>query len=177
MALSQTDRLIRIATPLGEDTFVVLSFNGFEEISDLFSFKLELASERSDIAFEQLAYKNVTVGIKSSDGSERFFNGIIIEFAPAEVSTEEGYSTYFAVMAPAFWVLSGCVDHRIFQDKSVPDIIREVLAEASLGPKGVRQKIDIILISQVLPDLGYALDITAVDCRFQSLALGPVFKR
>ena len=100
MPVSQQDRLVRIATALGENTLIVLSFTGVEEISGLFNFRLELASERSDITFGQLAGKNVTVSIKSSDGGVRYFNGVIVSFAPAEVSENEGYSRYNA--GPAF---------------------------------------------------------------------------
>ena len=142
MALSQTDRLIRIATPLGDGTFIVLSFSGVEELSDLFRFELELASERNDITFDQLAGKNVTVGLRSSDTTERCFNGIITALSPVQISEKEGYSTYTAVMEPALWVLTECYDCRIFQDVSVPDIITDVLGQGSLGKKGVTAKID-----------------------------------
>lgn len=141
MALSQKDRLIRIATPLGDDAFIVLSFAGIEEISESFNFKLELASERSDITFDQLAGKNVTVALRSSDGSERYFNGIIVAFAPSEISEKEGYSKYTAVMKPALWLLTQCHDCRIFQDTSVPDILKKVLAPGTLSSKGITMKI------------------------------------
>ena len=49
MTLLQTDRLIRIATPLGKDDLVVLSFSGTEQVSGLFAFELKMASERADI--------------------------------------------------------------------------------------------------------------------------------
>ncbi len=142
MAISQNNRLIRISTPLGDNTFIVLSFAGIEEISELFSYKLELASERSDITFDELAGKNVTIAIRSSDKTERFFNGVIVSFSPAQISEKEGYSKYSAVMQPALWMLTECQDCRIFQDKSVPDIIKAVLGQASLGAKGVKVKID-----------------------------------
>jgi len=142
MAISQTDRWVRIATPLGDNTFIVLSFGGTEELSELFSFDLKLASERNDITFEQLAGKNVTVAIGSSDGTERYFNGIIVAFSPAVTSTKEGYSVYNAVMQPALWLLTQCYDCRIFQDKSVPDILELVLGQACLGAKGVKMAID-----------------------------------
>jgi type VI secretion system secreted protein VgrG len=142
MAISQTNRLVRIATPLGDNTFIVLSFGGIEELSELFSFDLKLASERSDITFEQLAGKNVTVAIRSSDGTERYFNGIIVAFSPVVTSTKDGYSVYSAVMQPALWLLTQCYDCRIFQDKSVPDILELVLGQASLGAKGVKMTID-----------------------------------
>jgi uncharacterized protein involved in type VI secretion and phage assembly len=51
MSLSQTDRLIRIDTALGPDAFIVLSFTGHEQISELFSFQLQLASQINDITF------------------------------------------------------------------------------------------------------------------------------
>ncbi|MGD8845320.1 MAG: type VI secretion system tip protein TssI/VgrG, partial [Desulfobacteraceae bacterium] len=142
MALSQNDRLIRISSPLGENTFIVTSFAGNEEVSEMFSFKLELASQRSDITFDQLAGKNVTVGIKASDSAIRYFNGIVVAFSPAQISEKQGYSKYSAAIKPSFWLLTECYDCRIFQDKSIPDIIKAVLDQGSLGAKGVKVKID-----------------------------------
>lgn len=142
MAISQDDRLIRIATPLGEEAFIVLSFDGTEAVSKMFNFSLELASERNDITFEQMAGGNVTVRIRSANSQDRLFNGIIIAFAPIEVSAEKGYSLYRAVMAPALWGLAECYDCRIFQDKDVKEIISEVLSKAILDSKKVNRSID-----------------------------------
>jgi type VI secretion system secreted protein VgrG len=142
MALSQKDRLIRIATPLGDNTFIVLSLDVTEEISELFTIKLALASERNDITFDMLAGKNVTLSVRSSDKSERFFNGIIVAFSPAQVSEQEGYNKYSAIVKPAMWLLGDCYDCRIFQDKSVPDILKEALSDGCLGAKGVKVKIE-----------------------------------
>ncbi len=142
MNLSQTGRLIRIATPLGEDTLLVLSFSGAENLSKPFLFDLRMASEKNDITFEQLAGKNVTVAIRSANGGKRFFNGIILEFSPAAVQ-QSGYAAeYTAVMAPAFWKLKQCHDCRIFQDLSVPDIIRQTLSPSTLGAKGIKEAIE-----------------------------------
>jgi type VI secretion system secreted protein VgrG len=139
MTVLQTDRLIRIATALDEQTFVVLSFSGSEQISGLFAFNLELASERSDIAFDQLAGTNATVAVGSSDGTQRFFNGIITGFAPGRMSEKEGFSEYVATLRPAAWLLTQCADCRVFQDMSVPDIVKEVLGAA--GGKGIGRAI------------------------------------
>jgi len=141
MTLLQTDRLIRIATPLGKDDLVVLSFSGTEQMSGLFAFELKMAAERADITFEQLAGKNVTVAIGSADGGQRFFNGIITGFAPGQSSAKQGFSEYRASMRPTAWLLTRCVDCRVFQDQSVPDIIKQVFNTA--GEKGIRQQIDV----------------------------------
>ena len=89
-----------------------------------------------------LSGKNVTLSVRSSDKRERFFNGIIVAFSPAQVSEKEGYSKYSAIIQPALWTLTECYDCRIFQDKSVSDILKEVLSDGSLGAKGVKVKID-----------------------------------
>jgi type VI secretion system secreted protein VgrG len=140
MTLLQDDRLIRITTNLGENAFVVLSFTGTEKISGLFSFDLLLASEQNDITFEQLAGKHATVAIGSSNGDKRFFNGIITGFAPSRTSTRQGYSQYRATLQPSAWLLTQCVDCRVFQNRNVPDIIKQVIASA--GQKGIVQTID-----------------------------------
>ena len=46
MAISQQDRLIRIATPLEEATFVVQALTGIESLSRPFIFDLHPASEK-----------------------------------------------------------------------------------------------------------------------------------
>lgn len=142
MGLSQTDRLMRITTPLDENTFVVLSFTGTESLSKPFLFDLQLASEKSDITFDQLAGKSVTVAIRSADRSERFFNGIIVAFMPAAIGQSEGCREYSAVMAPALWKLTQCHDCRIYQDLSVKEIVSEVLSPGALRSKGINDPID-----------------------------------
>lgn len=167
MALSQDNRLIRIATPLGEGTLIVLSFSGVEYMSKDFSFSMELASEKNDITFEQLAGQNVTVGLSSSDGTERYINGIIVEFAAMETAVKYGLSKYSAVMVPAFSLLKGCVDCRIFQDKSTPDIIKEVLGAGSLKAKGVAPAIDFRLkLSGSYPTKAYCVQYNETDFDF-----------
>ena len=140
MAISQSERLIRIATPLGADAFVVLSFSGTEEISGLFSFEVQMASEQNNITFDDLAGKNVTLGILSSDGTERYINGMVTAFGAAETAKKENLSKYFAIIQPTAWALTQCSDCRIFQDETIPDIIEEVLD--TIGSKGVGQSID-----------------------------------
>lgn len=127
MALSQKNRMILVGIEQHEDDFVALSFSGSERISELFLFELELASVRGDIAFEDVAGKNVTVAIGSSDGRYRFFNGIITSFALHKKSEKDNINHYAASMRPDAWAFTQCVDCRIFQDKTIPDIIDEVL--------------------------------------------------
>ncbi len=142
MGFKQTQRLIRIDTPLGQDAFFVLSFSGSEQISELFGFELQLAAERDDISFDQMAGKNVTVTISSANGDKRYFNGIIVEFSPIRISEQDDYCIYSALLLPSIWTLKQCYDCRLFQNKTVPDIISQVLDSGVLGQKQVRQTIE-----------------------------------
>ncbi len=167
MALSQDNRLVRIATPLGDGALIVLSFSGIEGISRDFHFTMQLASENNAITFEQLAGQNVTIGLLSSDGTERYINGIIVEFMAMEIAVKDGLSKYHAVMVPAFWLLRGCVDCRIFQDKSTPDIIEAVLDSGSLNAKGVMPTIDFRLELQgTYPTKEYCVQYNETDFDF-----------
>jgi type VI secretion system secreted protein VgrG len=141
--MSQKDRLIQITTDLGDDTFIVLSFNGMEEISGLFSFELELASKSSDITFDMLAGKNVTISVRASHNKKRYFNGIIVALSPTQISENQGYGNrYSVIVKPSLYLLGECYDCRIFQDKDVPGIIKEVLSDGSLKSKRVSANVD-----------------------------------
>lgn len=136
MDILDHDRLIRIATPLDTNinTFSVLSFTGTEAISKLFNFEIEMVSKKKEITFEDMAGQNVTVSIRSGE-TERYFNGMIIAFCPAQINPGDGYSQYNAVIAPTLWAHTEFHDCRIFQNKTVIQIIEEVLSQGS--PDGV----------------------------------------
>jgi type VI secretion system secreted protein VgrG len=71
--------------------------------------------------------KNVTISLKQPDGSYRYLNGIISRFA--QHATEEQFTSYSAEMVPWLWFLTRNADCRIFQNKTVPDIITQVFSD------------------------------------------------
>ena len=77
----QVGQFISVTTPLGDDVLLLRSFTGQEGISQLFKFQLELASEKPPIRLESIIGQNVTVNMTLSDGSTRYFNGFVSEFA------------------------------------------------------------------------------------------------
>src|ERR1700722_16033179 len=79
--ISQTDRLIRIYTPLGPDAVLVRSFHGSEGISRLFQYQVELVSDNGGIQPTDIVGKRVTLSIvQSDDSTERFFDGFVSQF-------------------------------------------------------------------------------------------------
>jgi type VI secretion system secreted protein VgrG len=123
-AYTQEGGLFKIDTPLGKDVLLLRGFKGTESISRLFRFELDLLSENSSISFPDIVGKNVTISLKQPDESYRYLNGVISRFA--QQATEEHFTSYSAEMVPWLWFLTRNADCRIFQNKSIPDIITEV---------------------------------------------------
>ncbi len=117
--------MLKIETPLGADKVLVRSFSGREEISRLFNFQIELVSEDGKIDAQDIVGKNVTFAVLQADGStERYFNGYVIRFG--QRPSRERLHRYHAEVVPWLWFLTRSSDCRIFQKKTVPDIVKEV---------------------------------------------------
>jgi type VI secretion system secreted protein VgrG len=124
---TQEGGLFKIDTPLGKDVLLLRGFKGTESISRLFRFELDLLSENSSISFPDIIGKNVTISLKQPDESYRYLNGIISRFA--QYAIEEQFTSYSAEMVPWLWFLTRNADCRIFQNKSIPDIITKVFSD------------------------------------------------
>ena len=129
--ISQDNRFIYVETPLGKDKLLLLSFSGYEEISRLFNFQLEMISTDFNISFADIVGKNVTFGLPGDpQGTMRYFNGFVTRFAQAPGFA--GYARYQAEVSPFLWFLTRVADCRIFQNKKVPDIIKLIFADNGL---------------------------------------------
>ena len=125
--ITQEDRIIGIDTPLGPDVLLLRSFTGVETMSRLFRFHLDMLSRDFNISFDDIIGKKVTLRVELADGSERYFNGYINRFS--QLPVEEHLAHYEAEMVPWLWFLTRPADCRIFQDKSIPDIIEKVFSD------------------------------------------------
>jgi type VI secretion system secreted protein VgrG len=122
MAVTQQNREIEIITPLGKDVLLLSDVSVTEELGRLFTINVELASTEN-ISFEDLLGQNVSIRLNLPAG-KRFFNGHVSSISQ---SVDDGhYARYNATIRPWFWFLTRTSDCRIFQEKTVPDIIKEV---------------------------------------------------
>lgn len=130
MRAQQQHRRIALKTPLGSDDLLVQQMMFEECLSQPFTLDLNLLSESYDITPEQLLGQTVTVRFDLPDESPRYFNGIVTRFSSGgrsgSGSEDSRYASYAARVSPWLWFLDRCVDCRIFQHQSVPDIIRKV---------------------------------------------------
>ena len=136
------NRLIAIETPLGPDVLLLREFSGTESVSRLFSYRLTLLSENHRIAFADIIGKNVTLSIQLNSGEKRFINGIVASFSQSGSGTERietsTFSQYSATLVPWPWLLTRTSDIRIFQELSVPDIIKKIFQEKGLSDFSLR---------------------------------------
>ena len=130
-AYSQSNSPLAVTTPLGEDLLLLIGFRGHEAVSQLFSFRLDLLAElESEIQFDGVVGQNVTVRMSLPTGENRYFNGIVSRLS--EGGRDERFVCFRAEMVPKLWLLSKNVRSRIFQNRSVPDILHEVLLGVSV---------------------------------------------
>jgi len=125
MSVIQQNREIEIITPLGADVLLLREMTVTEELGRLFSINVELGSTE-DINFEDLLGQNVSIRLNYAQG-KRFFNGYVSSISQGV--SEGRYARYYATIHPWLWFLTRTSDCRIFQNKTVPNIIKDVLRE------------------------------------------------
>ena len=87
------------------------------------------SAPENDIDLDEILGKNVTVKVALPDDSTRHFNGYVTRFAQG--GTHGRYYRYFAVVHPWLWFLTRTTDCRIFQEMTVPDIVKQVFGDHS----------------------------------------------
>jgi len=127
---TQTNRPLQVTTPLGDNVLLVTGFRGHEEISTLFSFELNLIAENSTVIdFSQLVGNGIALSVATPGEGEavewRYFNGMCARFSQG--NRNEEFTSYYAEVVPQVWLLTRRFQSRIFQQKSVPDILKKVL--------------------------------------------------
>jgi type VI secretion system secreted protein VgrG len=118
---------LHLTSAFGADKLRVEKFTGTERISGLFRYDLGMVSSESSLDFSLIVGKNVTVTMDYGTGQMRYFNGIVGRFVQS--GTDGRYTTYYAEVYPWLWLCTMTQDCRIFQNKTVPDIITELLNE------------------------------------------------
>lgn len=108
--------------------FLVVDFVAKERISIPFEVDLSLASEE-EVKFDNVVGKSATLIIHGDPG-DRYFHGIVNKFI--QTGTDGRFYLYRARIVPQIWLLALRQDCRIFQQKTVPDIVKEVLENAGV---------------------------------------------
>jgi type VI secretion system secreted protein VgrG len=107
----------------------VLEFSFTEGMCELFQAEITVASPAFDFRPADAVGKAASLVIPC-EGVNRYLNGMVSRFAMGD--TGKKLTAYHVTVVPKVWALRQRFDVRIFQDLSVPDIVKAVLEGAGL---------------------------------------------
>lgn len=123
--LSQAARSMAISTPLGVDAVVLRQFTYAEELGRPFRLTVHVTTARpNEVDIGRTLGKPITIRVERSGLGTRHFSGIVSRISRNARVKET--PEYMLTVVPKFWLLSCNADCRIFQKKSVPEIIQAV---------------------------------------------------
>jgi type VI secretion system secreted protein VgrG len=117
-------RRVTVQTPLG----AALQFRrlvGREALSQLYGFELELLGNSNALDAKALLGKSASVAVETESGGVRYLGGIVARFGLQQEDARHAF--YRMQLRPWLWLATRRSDFRIFQGRSVPEILSEVL--------------------------------------------------
>jgi len=105
----------------------VVELHAREGLSELYTCTVDLANEHLVADVDELLGSSAQILISHDDGARRLC-GIIHRVE--HTGTRAGHLLARVHVVPALWALSQRKDQRIFQEKTVPEILKEVLTQA-----------------------------------------------
>ncbi len=131
MAQQQSDYRFTFSSAAGE--FDVISFDVREALSEAFHLRLNLSRMNEDpVSFSDALDNPGTLKFWKGPEPVRYLNGIVSFFHQRQSGTRR--TQYTAVIEPIFARTDLTSTLRVFQEISVPDIIRQVLKENGVNP-------------------------------------------
>jgi type VI secretion system secreted protein VgrG len=168
---AQHNRELQIDEVNGKQ-FSLKSFLGSEGVSRLFEFTLELACpddpdvKAQDIVGQKVGFRIVDgADIESADASpDRHFHGRVKRFWAGEVH-DDGSRSYRVEVVPWLWFLTKRSDCRVFQQKTVIEIVEQVFSDAGFSDF---EKSSVL---ETYPKLEYCVQYRETDFDFVSRLL------
>jgi len=138
MAIDETKRFTFVSQGLPEDTFSAVTFKGTEGISRLYEYDITLASDDPEIDLRGVLQNPATLTIHG-DGQDRPIHGILAQFE--QLHEVKGRYFYRALLVPRLWQADLYRENQLFLDKTVPNIIEEILKQAGLTTRDYELKL------------------------------------
>jgi type VI secretion system secreted protein VgrG len=113
---------LQVTTPLGADVLALESLEGEEYLSTPFLFEMSMLSEEEFVDASALVSKPAHATLVDGDGNKRYIHGIVTRFSQTQRRCT-------AELRPWIWMLSLTSDCRIFQNKTVPEILTAVFGD------------------------------------------------
>jgi type VI secretion system secreted protein VgrG len=138
--------------------FRVHSFTGHEELSQLYAFEITASAADADAQIDRtILGRQAALAIDLPGGTPRAVHGIITA-VEGEDAVERGFRTFHLRLVPTMALLEQRVDTRIFQDRTVAEIVATVLGRYPI-PHEFR-------LAGALPRRAYSVQYAESDLAF-----------
>ncbi|KTB79685.1 type VI secretion system Vgr family protein [Pseudomonas syringae] len=127
MNFQQLTRLAQVSSPLGPDVLLLKEMSGGDELGRLFSYDLQLTSVDGALDLNQLLGKPMSLSVQLAGGAQRYFHGIVARCS--QNVTRDQFASYQVTLRPWLWLLTRTSDCRIFQNLTIPQIIKQVFRD------------------------------------------------
>lgn len=124
MAAVTAERDITVSIPAISSEIFFARMEGEDAISSPFAYSLLISTTDMDV--EPLTVLGSAAVITVTGDTPRHFHGFVADFALDAICDDLTF--YRMTLRPWLWFLSLDTDNRIFQNKTVPDIVEEVFA-------------------------------------------------
>ncbi|MDB5539127.1 MAG: type secretion system tip protein VgrG [Devosia sp.] len=131
MRATQANREVAVTSALGADVLLFERMTGSEALGRLPEYRVQLLSASQELKIADVLGKPMGIRVELADATQRHFHGVVTRFANTGWSGE--LARYEATVHPWLWLLTRSSNCRIFQDKSVVDIVKAVCADAAYG--------------------------------------------
>ncbi|UVK44047.1 type VI secretion system tip protein VgrG [Mesorhizobium sp. AR07] len=128
------ERATVVKTPVGPELLTFTHLVGRDEISRCFAYTVGFVSTDPDI--DPMKMLGGPVSIEGESDPKRWFSGLVSEFRLTRIEDRLAY--YEAVVRPWLWFLGNATDCRIFQNKSVVDIVKDIFKKYSTAEFDLR---------------------------------------
>lgn len=115
----------------GNTDFLVYAFSGYEAVSKPYEIRVELVHWSALEPLGEYLGKEACLTIADRSGVSRPIHGLVAHME--QLHRANARTHYACTIVPRLWFLQETCNHRIFQEKSVTEIISEVLEGQGFG--------------------------------------------
>ncbi|CAN5807215.1 type VI secretion system spike protein VgrG1b [soil metagenome] len=127
----QKERELELFSSLGEEALLLDSFSYSEELGMPYALTIGVRLGKPDADPYDTLGKMLNVRIRQLNKEDRHLHAMVR--AVQEPGAAKGARIFMLTCVPKLWALSVMADCKIFQNKTVPDIIKAVLGDADIA--------------------------------------------
>jgi type VI secretion system secreted protein VgrG len=118
---------ITVDSALGPSALTFASMKGREALGEPFEYVVDLVSSDANLKLSELLGQPMALHLELGEGEPRHFHGIVT--SAEYVETGRPGAGYRATLRPWLWLLTQTTNCRIFQNKSVPEIVEQIFRD------------------------------------------------